>query len=102
MALTVWPLRLGGRQDGTVDRRWASVARAQAGLGQPRAIFSRAIGPAFGDRKQGRRIQRDGQWPAKIIVEKRIVPDLYRFGADEAGRSTLVPVGVPGKSGGAM
>jgi hypothetical protein len=36
------------------------------------------------------------------IVEKRIVPDLYRFGADEAGRSTLVPVAMPSKPGGAM
>lgn len=36
------------------------------------------------------------------ILEKRTVPDLYRFGADESGRGTLVPVGLPGKPGGAM
>jgi hypothetical protein len=36
------------------------------------------------------------------IIERRTVPDLFRFGSDESGTGTLVPVALPGKPGGAM
>ena len=60
-------------QDAAVNERGHQRPRAQTGGGEPAAILGGAIGPAFGDREQGRRVQGDRQRAVERVVQKHVV-----------------------------